>query len=175
MLEQLNKKKYIKRIFIAVFFLASYSGVYATYVLCNLIPLISAEISHAHDHAGHETAGRHESNSHNHSSNNHGSHDHGGDHHKDANRNNHDNHSHDHGDTMDECCNDLTFPFINSLPKLSPKQFHFEFSVSAVPIIHSYLVLNKPSPELYPPKLVWYIHPPPKVPDIRVFIQSFII
>lgn len=169
MLGQLNKKKYIKRVLIAALFLASYSGVYATYVLCNLVPLISAEISHFHDHAGHENAGHHESDSHNHSSNNHGTHNHGDDHHKGSN-----SHSHSHGEAMDDCCNDQTIPFIDSLPKLSPKQFHIDFDGGHVSTTGSYLVLNAPSFDFYP-KLVRYIHPPPKVPDIRIFIQSFII
>ena len=171
----MNKNKSIKRVLIATFFLASYSGVYATYFLCNLVPLVSAEISHAHDHPDHENDGHHQTGSHSHKNQKHAHNNPCGDHQgSNSHKHDHDNHSHDHGKTMDECCNDLTFPFINSLPKLSPKQFHFEFAVTAVPIIHSHLVLDKPSPELYP-KLAWYIHPPPKVPDIRVFIQSFII
>lgn len=171
----MKKKRYISQILIAAFFLASYSGVYATYFICNLVPLVIANTGHSHDHANHDSDNHHEPISHNHNGQKHDHENHGDDHHEASGRHNHDDsHSHDHGATMDECCNDQTVPFINSLPKLSLKQFQFEFAVSQVPIIHSHLVLDSPYQETHP-KLVRYIHPPPKVPDIRIFIQSFII
>ncbi|MEX2336799.1 MAG: hypothetical protein WD555_05975 [Fulvivirga sp.] len=156
----MNKKKHIRIVIIAAFFLASYTGVYATYFLCN-IPLAVT----SHDHGNHADHDQHESGDHSHNS-------HSSDHHNSSHGDHHGNHSHDDG-AADECCNDVTDPFI-SLPKLSLKQFHLKFVVNYVLIVHTFLEVDKPFSEVYP-RLTRYIYPPPKVPDVRVFIQSFII
>lgn len=149
---------------------------YATYLCCNLVPLISA--NDHHDHEGH-------GNDHHSIANSHQGHatgtdvetahvNHGDEHQSNADSHDHDSHSHEHEGSTDDCCNDLTSSLLDALPKLSLKQLHFQFAIGHGLVLQSYLVLDK-TVLAYEPKFVRYIQPPPKVPDIRIFIQSFII
>lgn len=72
------------------------------------------------------------------------------------------------------CCKDLTSYFIADLPKLTPtcelkiKSFNTPFFIHNIDIPKHEYQITQFTPYQY--KL-----PPPKIPDIRVFIQSFIL
>ncbi len=148
----------IKSFIIAAIFLAAYLNVFITQASCNLSHLFEKTQTAAHNHQ-----------------NNH-------DHHhanEDVPPHHHDDkpdHQHDGKSEKDDnnCCNDKTSLFFASQGNPSTSSVDLKNPVQADLIfISAFIAFN---PTVYNTRgYVSYKLPPPKIPDIRVFIQSFII
>lgn len=153
--------KYI-RPFIAIAFLAIYVNVLAKNITCNWGHLISeVGYSHSLDHD-------HEVHGHSHSHEGNQGHDH---HHSDS------HHSKDHHSESDSkkddgnCCNDETAKIFKSLSTPSQFDYNFklvEFQATNVFVLNCLSFVPNTSPVVGN-----YSLPPPKIPDIRIHIQSF--
>lgn len=104
-------------------------------------------------------------------SDDHHSHNHG-----DGHNHQHEHHHGDKGDDSnkdDNCCKDITLAFFSSV-QFQPKQISFNFSLTDFTIIKQLCLIFFFDYYHFVPDT----RPPPlrqKIPDIRVFIQSFLI
>lgn len=146
----------IKSFITATFFLVAYLNVFATQASCNL-PHFFEEINKSTSH---------QDNSHNHHHDNEGTsshhHDEDSSHHeKDAEKDN-------------NCCNDNTTAFFAN--QGNHVIFFVDFkNTFCVDLAFANTLMIYFSPEFDTKGVVSYSLPPPKIPDIRVFIRSFII
>ena len=145
----------IKSFIIAAVFLAAYLNVFITQASCNLSHLFEQPKT-AHHHDGHD-------------------HHHGNEevpphHHDDKPDHQHDEKSEKKGN----CCNDKTSSFFASQGNPATSSVDFKNTYSEFALINAILfVCNRP---VFNTKgHITYSLPPPKIPDIRVFIQSFLI
>ena len=150
----------IKSFITATFFLVAYLNVFATQASCNL-PHFFEEISKSTQYQN--------------ASHSHGHH-HNHDDKKSPSHHNHEDSSHHEEDAEKDnnCCNDKTAAFFASQgnPIVSSEDFKNTFCTELV-FINTATVYY--SPIFYNKGAASYSLPPPKMPDIRVFIQSFII
>jgi len=164
-LQQINKKVKnrfkIKSFIIAAVFLAAYMNVFITQASCNL--------SHLFEETQTQSQSTH-------------SHQHSYDHHhgnKDVPPHHHDDkpdHQHDGKSKKDDnnCCNDKTSVFFESQGNPATSSVDFKNPTQTDLIFIKAFIMF--SPAVYNARgYVSYKLPPPKIPDIRVFIQSFII
>ncbi len=152
----MSKKLQILKLFIVTILLAAYSGIYITDYLC-LCNLKHPELSTLEQN-------------HNHSKKNHHDENNAGECHNNKN-------SKPDGCCSNgcNCCKDLTSYFIADLPKLINPTLQFKVKTLNTPFfIHN---INIPKHEYITSQFIAYQYklPPPKIPDIRVFIQSFIL
>lgn len=150
----MNKKKSISKLFIGAFFLAIYCNVMFTQLFCNyshLIDLAGTEHEHpqGHDHPHSDVAmlvSQH---------------------------NQDDSHKYEIS-KEDNCCNDNTSEFFASQTNPTTASFEFKNTFFTEFISFSNNVFTSIKPlitfEGYFSEL-----PPPKIPDIRIFIHSFLI
>lgn len=155
----MKKRFQIKSFIIATFFLAAYLNVFATQASCNLSHLFEQTTKSTHQHEGghdHHHGNGEEVPPH---------------HHNDKPDHHHDGKS---GKKDNGCCNDKTSAFFASQGNPATSSVDFKNPIQADLIfIKAFIVLN---PAVYNTRgYVSYKLPPPKIPDIRVFIQSFII
>lgn len=119
---------------------------YGTYFYCNLAPGVGVAKTHAHKD----------------------------DHHHSDTDHKHKNHSHEKEDAgSGGCCSDFTNAFLNEA-KLLAKQLRIEYSAGYVFLAPHGLTIERPVLDRLG-IIIRYVDPPPKVSDIRIFIQSFII
>jgi hypothetical protein len=149
----------IKSFVIAAIFLAAYLNVFVTQASCNLSHLFeqtATKSSHHHD-GGHD--------------HHHGNEEVPPNHHDDKPDHHHDGKS---GKKDNNCCNDKTSAFFASQGNPATSSVDFKNTYTECALINAILfVCNRP---VFNTKgYVSYSLPPPKIPDIRVFIQSFII
>lgn len=148
-----NVSQILKTIIVAVF-IAAIGNVYLAQYLCNQ--------AHAMDLTGQEH-----------------SHELGHDHHHSDGNTSGAGHSHegnpvDEGSEDDNCCEDKTIAFFASLT--NPATFHLNIKAGLTAIATDIFTLVLPySNEVNSTPYLSYKSPPPKIPDIRVFIQSFLI
>lgn len=148
----MKSKKNI-RIILALLLLASYVNVFALNLVCNYGKLFSSNHSgHAHEHE--------HSNDHSHKKQDHGSH------HEHGKANS------DHEDDKDGgCCNEEAGKVFESVFITPDCAFSIDFSlISPTPTFFSFLLFNT---DIIRNSISNYSLPPPKIPDIRVFIHSF--
>lgn len=159
----LSSSKYI-RVFVAVFFLAIYANVLVKNITCNLGSLfvqevaISSEVDH-HEHS--------HNNSHTHS-NKHHSHEHGNNHNEVSKEKPDSEHS-----SKEKCCNSETAKIFSSLS--TPSQFDYSLKTIEFHALNVYACSFSSNLNRYKLVVTNYSLPPPKIPDIRVAIQSLII
>ncbi|MBI1781666.1 MAG: hypothetical protein HYR66_09895 [Sphingobacteriales bacterium] len=153
----MKKRFQIKSFIIATFFLAAYLNVFAKQASCNLSHLFeqSTKETHHHDddhdhHHGNEEAPPH--------------------HHNDK-----PDHQHDGKNEKDNnCCNDKTSAFFAG--QGNPATTSVDFNLLKTDIVFINAFISMINPVVFNTRgYVSYKLPPPKIPDIRVFIQSFII
>ncbi|WP_339869731.1 hypothetical protein [uncultured Algoriphagus sp.] len=126
---------------IAVFFLASITGVYGTFFICNTV-LSNEEASHSHDVNHHVEVAE-------------------------------GTHSHNSDSSTDDCCDDLTYSFLNGA-KVLANQLHVEFpSIGEIIIVQPVTFKLVGFENFGSPSHV--IDPPPKAVHRRILYQSFII
>jgi hypothetical protein len=145
----------LSKLFIVAILLAAYFSVYITDFLCNFehgfVQLSQQHLNKGgHDH-------------HNDTSKPHQTHNHIG------------SHSHDNNSDDDNCCKDLTYSFIYDLSKLISPTLELKSKIFNAPFCIHYI--DVPEYEYFPSQFMAYQYnlPPPKIPNIRIFIQSFII
>lgn len=147
----MKSKKNI-RVILALLLLASYVNVFALNLACNYGKLFSSSHSghnHQHEHGDHHS---------------HKKHDHGS-HHE------HSKTSQDEKEDKDDCCNDEAGKVFESVFITSDNVFNIDFSIiSSLPAIFSFLT---PNYNISYHSISNYSLPPPKIPDIRIYIQSF--
>lgn len=81
--------------------------------------------------------------------------------------------SHEHNDSKDDnCCNDKTAAFFASQTNPVNPTFEFKNTFFAKIIFSTNCIINFPL-RLNSTDYFTYRAPPPKIPDIRIFIQSF--
>ncbi len=133
---------------VSAFLLSAFLIAVAWSILCDLE--VVSTINH-HDHAEAST----------------GSHsDHG--HHYDI-----ENEGHNSGDQEDPCCEDLSENLFSSIAKHSPATYTFNstlFTSGGITVKHSIQQVNQRINRFITQNNL----PPPKIPDIRIFIQSFL-
>lgn len=138
-------------------FLAAYLNVFVTQASCNLSHLFEQTAKTSHHHDGHD--------------HHHGSEEVPPHHHDDK-----PDHTHDTGKKDNNCCNDKTSAFFASQGNPATSSVDIKKTVYTDLIlifISAFITFN---PTVYNTKgYISYILPPPKIPDIRIFIQSFII
>lgn len=151
----------IKSFLIAAMFLAAYLNVFITQASCNLSHLFEKTQTQSQSTHSHQ-------NSHDH---HHGNEDVPPHHHDDKPDHQHDGKSEQKDNN---CCNDKTSSFFASQGNPSTSSVDLKNPVQADLIfISAFIAFN---PTVYNTRgYVSYKLPPPKIPDIRVFIQSFII
>ncbi len=151
-----NRKTSILKLLTGVFLLAIYGNVLFTQFFCTVSPLFessTSSIAHVDDH----------------------------DHHHGKEASHHPEHNHDHEEPQqkdksepkdDDCCNDETSVFfaLQTLPSKSSAEFKdisfTDFSFVASSQIYTLLPINSRG-------FLSFNLPPPKIPDIRVFVHSF--
>lgn len=145
----------IKSFIIAAIFLAAYLNVFITQASCNLSHFFEQPQT-AHHHDGHD-------------------HHHGNEevpphHHDDKPNHQHDGKSEKKGN----CYNDKTSAFFASQGNPATSSVDFKNTYTELAFINAvFFICNR---TVYNTKgHISYSLPPPKIPDIRVFIQSFII
>lgn len=151
----MTKKLQISKFLIVAILLAAYSGIYTTDFLCfcNLkhSELIASEQTNHHskkkDHIENITGKHHD---------------------------NKDSKSNGCSSNGCDCCNELTSIFVADLPKIITPTFQNKVKTfNTTFFIHN---ITLPKHDCITEQLLNnYKLPPPKIPDIRVFIQSFII
>jgi len=165
----MNRMYYIKNLLFAVVLLASFLAVFVTTFVCNLKHFTlfekeSATHSHHHEKA---TGANHHLEYHHHDKQ--ASY---GQHHTNTSLNK--RQLKHHYPKYSSCCKDLTSGFFNAL------FYKFDFKLVfnkdfPVYVSFSYLYKYELWYNSYLKKSLPNKSPPPKVPDIRIFIQSFII
>ncbi|MDO9184399.1 MAG: hypothetical protein Q7W13_00185 [Bacteroidia bacterium] len=146
----------IKSFIIATFFLVAYLNVFAKQASCNLPHIFELSTKSTPHDDGHD-------------------HHHGN---EEAPAHHHDDESNDQQDKKnkkdDNCCNDKTSIFFESQGNPIVSSFDFKnVSCTELVFIKAVFIYN---PLVFDIKnYASYSLPPPKIPDIRVFIQSFII
>ena len=156
-------RKEIARRIIALFFLAAFVSAIGKNISCDIGHLsIFSEHAEEHDHGHTHSNGQHHHHSHDHDSSQ-ASH-------------NHDRHEHDSKQAEDDggCCKNLAKTMYSGLTKPVNTKFHFQNAFAAPPAMYyeslSDVAVSYKAADYYSWKA-----PPPKIPDIRVFIHSFII
>jgi hypothetical protein len=143
------------RTIVSLLFLAAFVNALAKNIVCDWehLPIFTVETEgHTHDHGDHHH------------------HEHGAT----VPPHNHDDHSHNSEKKKDGCCEKLATSLYSSLVK--PVQVKFDFTKSFDLATLQLSDLTTTSVVCY--KAADYFSwkaPPPKIPDIRVFIHSFII
>lgn len=183
----MKKRFQIKSFIIAAFFLVAYLNVFAKQASCNLPHIFEQsntsahhDDGHNHHHGNEETSAHHyedESGKHPDETNKKDGHDH---HHgnEETPAHHHDDESGNHPDETnkkdDNCCNDKTSAFFESQGNPVISSFDFKnTSYSELVFINVLFISNQSA--FNAKGYVSYSLPPPKIPDIRVFIHSFII
>ena len=145
----MKRKKNISKLLIGGFFLALYCNVLFTQLLCNYSHLLSELFEQTHTH-------------------------------KDDHHHDHDEktplteHSHNDSKKDDNCCNDKTAAFFAS--QTNPTTISFDFKntfYTEFVTFSNNIFINTPS--VNQKGYFSYESAPPKIPDIRVFIHSFLI
>jgi hypothetical protein len=149
--------KYI-RPFIAIAFLAIYVNVLAKNITCNWGHLF-AEIGNHHSSHQHDHGSSHHSHS-GHSEET-GSHSHKGKH----------DHSKESSKNDGNCCNDAAAQIFKSLS--TPSQFDYNFKLVEFQAANAFVLNFLSFVPNTSPVVGNYSLPPPKIPDIRIHIQSF--
>ena len=154
---------------VAVALVAAICNIYITEYLCNLrheMADASEQHSHSqsHKHQDSETIAEE---------------DHDADHDHEAVEHQHDkkdaeHHSHSGKSEEGGCCKTFTSSFYSALNKPGTVQFSFSKTLLIV-FAPLQAVSFKSWMEPRPSELFCYKSPPPKIPDIRIFIQSFLI
>lgn len=148
----------IKSFITATFFLVVYLNVFITQASCNLPHFfndITNESSHKKDSHGH--------------------------HHDNANTSSHhhneplNTHNEKDGKKDDDCCNDKTSAFFANQGNLTISSVDFKNTFCTQLVFTNQKKIVCDFPESCIKRTTFYSLPPPKIPDIRVFIQSFII
>lgn len=151
----------IKSFLIAAIFLAAYLNVFITQASCNLSHLFEETQTQSHSTHSHQ-------NSHDH---HHGNENVPPHHHDDKPDHQHDGKSEQKDNN---CCNDKTSTFFESQGNPTTFSVDFKNTYTEFALINAiFFVCNQPV--FNTNGYVSYTLPPPKIPDIRVFIQSFII
>jgi hypothetical protein len=163
----MSKKKQIGIQWAAVLMLLLFTGIMANNILCNYAHAIDASgVAHDHPfgHDHHHKAPKHE---HNHD------HDHNHQHDEAPPEKEHKDKGHNHNDQSDhDCCNELTLVFFSTLQRDEAPDFTFNltaFSVDLPQLVYKSQLVEK---NLFR-GIANYAIPPPKIPDIRVFLHSF--
>jgi hypothetical protein len=149
----MNRKLKPSKLFIVAILLAAYSSIYITDFLC------SFEFSFVQLSQQHANLGEH--NPHNDAST--------------PEQTHNDSHSHDNNPNDENCCKDLTDSFLSDLSRLISPTFELKIKTFNAPFciyninISGHKYINTQF-IVYQYKLT-----PPKIPDIRILIQSFII
>lgn len=145
-------KKHIPIRVASVIMLWLFTGIMATNLLCSF--------AHAMDATGQE-------------------HDHpyGHDHHHEGNNplteQDHKDTGHEHGhDSGQGCCNDFTFTFFSNLQRDHTPTLKLDSKVISFALLLPLFINPMEGKNLFK-GVRDYIKPPPKIPDIRIFIQSF--
>ena len=147
----------IKSFTTAAFFLAAYLNVFATQASCNL-PHFFEDLNKSYSDQGH---------SHNHHHDNKET----TSHHNDEDTNHHNEKG---AEKDDNCCNDKTSAFFANQGNHVISSVDFKnTSVTEYIFVKTIFVCNS---EVFDSEnFISYSLPPPKIPDIRIFIHSFII
>lgn len=143
----MNRNTSISKLLIGLFFIAVYCNVLFTQILCSYSQLSEfAETEHHHHDELRQPSKHGHENSHKH------------------------NNSKD-----DDCCKDETSSFFASQINSSNISFDFKntFFTSIIGIANNIFINNLPS--INPKGYFAYKLPPPKIPDIRIYIHSFTI
>lgn len=152
----MKKRFQIKSFITATFFLVAYMNVFATQASCNL-PHFFEEINKSASHQNNSNSHHHDNKTSSHH------HDEDSSHHneKGAKKNN-------------NCCNDETAAFFANQGNHAVSSVDFKnTSVTEYIFVKTIFVCNS---EVFDSKnFISYSLPPPKIPDIRIFIHSFII
>lgn len=159
----LKKKSYIYKTIISVFFLALFLQAIGKNIVCGLehLPVFNREHTHAHNHNdgehSHSKAHKHETPA---ASHNHKAHE----------------HKHDHGKkkSEDDCCKKIAAVFYSSLTKPFQEKFDFIKTLENKSGVFNQSLLSLTVSSKKADYYSWKA-PPPKIPDIRVFISSFLI
>jgi len=135
-----------------VLMLGIFSSIFTTNILCNYAHAVDAtglehDHPYGHDHHHDSSAPMVE-------------HDH-----KDKGQ------GHDH-DSGKDCCVDFTFTFLASLQRDFNPSFELNHKVISVVLLNPVFIEPLAGNDLFN-RIENHIKPPPKIPDIRVFIQSF--
>lgn len=159
----MKRKKEIYHRLIALFFLAAFVGAIGKNISCDVehLPIFShteEEHSHGHGHSPDE----HHHHSHEHTS--------------PEKQHDHNDHEHDNEKGKDDgnCCKDLAKTLFSGLSKPVTTKYNFQKDYAALTFVYYELipvaVVSYKAADYYSWKA-----PPPKIPDIRVLIHSFII
>lgn len=153
------KKRY--RTLIALLFLVAFVSAIGKNISCDLGHLPFFNHAREHDHGHTHSTGQHHHHTHNH------------DHSQPAHG--HDDHKHGSGQGEDDgCCKNLAKTLFSGLTK--PVNTKFQFHHDYTPVTAVYyeslpeVTVNYKAADYYSWKA-----PPPKIPDIRVLLHSFII
>ena len=178
----MKNKSIILQKFIALFLAVAVINIYVTDSYCSFTKETdhqhSIAITEAKDHY-HDSAEAESSEKHHHRQTNEAAKEHHHDkaeakeHHHDANEPEAEHHN--NGDNDDNCCKDETSTFFTSLinPSIHSVLIKSPVSFLFYPV-NSYSELLTFNKFLSAPEYLLF-RPPPNIPDIRVFIQSFII
>jgi hypothetical protein len=150
-----KRKKNISKLLIVGFFLAIYCNVLFTQLLCNYAHLLdTSQVEHKHSQ-GHD-------------------HHHGN---ADIPTVEHtDKGNHEHNESKDDnCCNDKTAAFFASQSNPANTSFELKSLYFTALIFVSNLIETNLLSITNSKGYFSYESPPPKIPDIRVFIHSFLI
>ena len=146
----MSRQKQIGIRLASVLMLCVFTGIMANYILCNFAHAVDAT-GREHDHA------------------------YGHDHHHDGSsplaEHEHKDKGHEHN-SGEDCCNDFTFSFFASLQRSNTSTFKLNINVNSVALLLPIFINPLAEKNLFK-GVRDYIEPPPKIPDIRVFIESF--
>jgi hypothetical protein len=145
----MNRKLQPSKLFIVAILLAAYSSIYFIDFLCSFV-----ELSHEHANIG-------EHNPHNEAST--------------PDQTHRDSHSHNNNSNDNNCCKDLTDSFLSDVSRLVSPTFELKIKTFNTPFcIYN---INIPGHKFLNTQFIVYQYKlaPPKIPDIRILIQSFII
>ncbi|MCH8903976.1 MAG: hypothetical protein IIA45_08695 [Bacteroidetes bacterium] len=148
----MSTKKHISLAVASVAMLCLFTGIITNNILCNFAHAVDATgqehkhpYGHDHHHDGGNPIAEHD--------------------HKDK------GHEHDQ-DSATNCCNDLTSTFFSNLVRDFSSGFKLDSKIISVTNLLS-IFTNSSTTNNYSGVAMDSTHPPPKIPDIRVFIQSY--
>lgn len=151
----MRRKRNILRTKLAVFFLIAFLGAHLVSLCCDLGIIYRKAPKDHHHKSGPQVVQAHAG---------HGDHDHG-----------HDHTAHGEGESTEDCCKDLSSSFFSSLAKTEHSYYKVSTTYTAIAVLFYQLFVADAWSSLQEKIPVPAHLPPPKIPDIRIFIQSFII
>lgn len=150
----MNNIKHIFKTSIALIFLCAYLNVFFAKLQCEFAHIVDQSgVPHEHENGHDHHHGEHEVPAHPHS-------DSGSD------------HDHDENKTKD-CCNDATASFFSAQNQTSSIQLELKSLIAEFTLFSNSSPFKFYTPVANTAPFVFNKRHPPKIPDVRIFIQSF--